>query len=115
MNRILLVGRLTKDPELKLSNDNMTNYVTFTLAIDRHHKSNDSTSTREVDFIPAVAFNKLAEHIHDRVTKGSLVSVSGKLRVENYTDKNGDRRYYTEVIVDEFQFVGAKRTEQEAI
>lgn len=125
MNRILLVGRLTRDPELKCSSDGSTSFVNFTMAITRYSKSNTTTNsftgevtetpaTREADFIPIIAFGKTAEYICNKASKGSMVSVSGRLRIEGYQDKNGDRRFYTEVVADEFNCIGNKRTDDTA-
>ncbi len=121
MNKIILVGRLTRDPEMKVSNDGLTDFVTFTLAISRPQRNKNNISSdngietesaaRDADFVPIVAFGKTANYIHDKAFKGSLVSVSGRLRIDNYTDKNGDRRYFTEVIADEFHTVSLKKTE----
>lgn len=121
MNRILLVGRLTRDPEMKTSSDGVSTYITFTLAIDRPQKNNNISNLnngsvhKDADFIPVVAFGKKGDYIYERVCKGSLVSISGRLRVESYNDKNGDRRYYTDVIADELQSVSPRKLEQDVV
>lgn len=102
MNRVVLIGRLTKDPELRFTPGSGTAVTTFTLAVDRRQSKNGQ---READFIPIVAWNKVAENVANYMSKGKLVGVSGRIQVRSYEAKDGTRRYVTEVIADEVQFL----------
>lgn len=105
MNRVILIGRLTKDPELKFLQGSGVGVCTFTLAVDRR-KSKDGQ--KEADFIPVVAWNKTAENIANFQKKGNMLGVSGRIQVRNYENKEGKRVYVTEVIADEVQFLNKK-------
>jgi single-strand DNA-binding protein len=111
LNRVILIGRLTRDPELKYTSNGRP-VSTFTLAVDRGFTNQQGE--READFIPIVAWNKLAETIAHNLVKGRLVAVEGKLRVRSYEAKDGGRRYVTEVIADEVQFLDwGKKSEKQ--
>ena len=105
MNKAFLIGRLTKDPELRYSSSNAA-IVNFSIAIDRQYTNNQGQ--RETDFINIVAFQKQAENIKKYVTKGSLVAVDGRIQTRNYEDKDGKRVYVTEVVADRVQFLSTK-------
>lgn len=102
MNKTFLIGRLTRDPELRYSSSN-TPIVNFTIAIDRQYTNKDGQ--RETDFIRIVAYNKQAENISKYVTKGSLVAVDGRIQTGSYEDKDGKRVYTTDVVADRVQFL----------
>lgn len=108
INRVILIGRLTRDPELKYTS---TGYpvASFTLAVDRGFTNKQGE--READFIPVVVWNKLAENCSKYLAKGRLVGVEGKLQVRSYEAKDGGRRYVTEVIADMVQFLEKKSSE----
>lgn len=101
MNKTVLIGRLTKDPELKFTPGNGTAVATFTLAVDRCF----SKDKKEADFIPIVVCGKQAEATANYMTKGKLMGVSGRIQVRNYDAKDGTKRYITEVVADEVQFL----------
>lgn len=103
MNRVVLIGRLTKDPELRFTPGEGTAVTTFILAVDRSFLSRDGQ--RETDFIPIVAWGKIAENTANYMSKGRLVGVSGRIQTRNYEAKDGTRRYVTEVVADEIQFL----------
>lgn len=105
MNRAFLIGRLTRDPELRYSSSNAA-IVNFSIAIDRQYTNNQGQ--RETDFINIVAFQKQAENIKKYLTKGSLVAVDGRIQTRNYEDKDGKRVYVTEVVADRVQFLNSK-------
>ena len=105
MNKAFLIGRLTRDPELRYSSSNAA-IVNFSIAIDRQYTNNQGQ--RETDFINIVAFQKQAENIKKYVTKGSLEAVDGRIQTRNYEDKDGKRVYVTEVVADRVQFLGSK-------
>ncbi len=105
MNKVFLIGRLTRDPELRYSSSNAA-IVNFTIAIDRQYTNNQGQ--RDTDFINIVAFQKQAENVKKYVTKGSLVAVDGRIQTRNYDDKDGKKVYVTEVVADRVQFLSSK-------
>jgi single-strand DNA-binding protein len=106
MNKIQLVGRLTKDPELSFLPGNGTAVTKFTLAVNRPHL--DKTKPQEADFINCVCFGKRAEAIANYVQKGHQFGVSGRLQVNKYVDKEGHNRWSTDVVVEDFDFLQSK-------
>ncbi len=110
MNKAFLIGRLTRDPELRYSSSNAP-IVNFTVAIDRQYTNNQGQ--RETDFINVVAFQKQAENIKKYVFKGSLVAVDGRIQTRNYDDKDGKRVYVTEVVADRVQFLDSKSSQNQ--
>lgn len=104
MNRVVLIGRLCADPELKFTPGSGNAVCTFTLAVDRNF-TDKNTGKREADFIPIVVWNKIGESAANYLTKGKLTGVSGRIQTRHYEAKDGTRRYVTEVIADEVQFL----------
>ena len=104
MNRVELVGRITKDPELRYTSSNIAS-VRFTLAVNRNFTNQNGE--READFISCVAWRNQAENIKKYVSKGSLVSVEGRIQTGSY-DKDGQRIYTTDVVADNVQFLESK-------
>ena len=102
MNRTVLVGRLVKDVELKFLPGNGTAVATCTLAVDRRVKQGEE---KQADFIPIVIWGKQAENTANYMNKGSMMAVSGRVQVRNYEAKDGTKRYVTEVVADEVQFL----------
>ncbi|APC41545.1 single-stranded DNA-binding protein [Clostridium estertheticum] len=102
MNKVVIVGRLTKDPELKFAQGTGTAVATFTVAVNRRFKREGQP---DADFIPVVVFGKQAEATANYMSKGKLLSVSGNIQTRNYEAKDGNRRYVTEVIADEVDFL----------
>lgn len=105
MNKVMLIGRLTKDPELRYTPGNATAVCTFSLAVDRRANKDGKKDT---DFINIVAFGKTAEIIAQYMTKGRLLSVAGRIQTSSYDGKDGIKRYKTDVVVDDFQFIDSK-------
>lgn len=103
MNKVVLIGRLTKDPELKFTPGNGNAVTTFTLAVDRRMPNKDGV--READFVPIVVWNKIAESCANYLNKGKLAGVSGRIQVRSYDAKDGTKRYVTEVVADEVRFI----------
>ncbi|MCC0627736.1 MULTISPECIES: single-stranded DNA-binding protein [unclassified Clostridioides] len=96
MNNVCLVGRLTKEPELRYIPGTGTPVATFTIAIDRDYVNKDGQ--KETDFIPVEVMGKSAEYCASYITKGRLVSLKGEIRVDSYTDKKtGEKRTFTKV------------------
>ena len=102
MNKSMLIGRLTKDPELKFLPGNGTANCTFTLAVDRKFSKDGK---KEADFIPVVVWGKQAESTANYMSKGKLIAISGRIQTRNYDAKDGTKRYVTEVVADEVQFL----------
>lgn len=105
INRTILVGRLTKDPEIRYTSSNLP-YVKFTLAVNRTFAG--PTGEREADFIQCVVWRKQAENLAKFVRKGSLVGIEGRIQTGSYDDKDGIRKYTTEVVCDSVQFLEPK-------
>lgn len=95
MNSVVLVGRLTKDPELRYISGTGTAVATFTMAINRNYKKKDGT--QETDFIPIEVIGKAAEFCANYITKGRLVAIQGNLRVDRYQTQTGENRTFTKV------------------
>ncbi len=104
INRVVLVGRLTRDPELRKTASNAS-VVSFTVACDRRFKTQGQP---DADFISCVAWNKVADLMVQYLHKGSLVGVEGRIQTRNYDDANGRRVYVTEVVADSVQFLEPK-------
>lgn len=107
LNKVVLIGRLTKDPEVK-STVSGVSVATFTLAVSRRYTNQQGE--READFIPIVAWRQLADTIGRYLTKGRLVAVSGSIQTRTYDTPEGQRRYMTEVVADEVQFLERANT-----
>lgn len=104
INRVVLVGRLTRDPELRKTASGAS-VVSFTVACDRRFKS---PGQPDADFISCVAWNKVADLMAQYLHKGSLVGVEGRIQTRNYDDANGKRVYVTEVVAENVQFLEPK-------
>ena len=105
MNNVVLVGRLTRDPELRYTSSNLP-VATFSLAVNRNFTSADGK--READFINVVAWRKQAETISKFFDKGNLIALEGRLQTGSYDDKDGNKRYTIDVALDNFEFVESK-------
>ncbi len=108
MNRTILIGRITKDLELKTTQSNIP-VVTFTLAVDKQFK--DESGERGADFIQCVTWRASAENLVKYCGKGSLIAVDGRISTRDYDTDNG-KRYVTEVVADNIQFLETKKDEQ---
>jgi len=105
LNKVVLIGRLTKDPDLRYTTSNIPT-ASFTLAVNRPFTN--QSGTREADFINIIVWRKQAENVKKYITKGSLVAVEGRIQTRNYDDKDGKRVYVTEVVADSVQFLEPK-------
>lgn len=103
MNKVILIGRLTKDSELRYTESEMA-VCSFNLAIDRDFKKD------EADFINCKAFNKLGETINKYTKKGDLIAICGRINTSSY-EKNGEKRYTTDIVVDSVKFLQTKKEE----
>lgn len=102
MNRVSLVGRLTKDPEVRYTANNQTAVAKFTIAVNRKFKQEGQP---DADFIQIVVFGKPAENCGKYISKGRLVSVAGRIQTGSWDDQEGKRHYTTDVIADEVNFL----------
>lgn len=105
INRVVLIGRLTKDPELRYTSNNIA-VVSFTLAVNRNFTGQDGQN--EVDFLPCVAWRKQAENIAKYVGKGSMVGVDGRIQTRNFEATDGTKRYVTEIVCDNTRFLDTR-------
>ena len=110
MNKAIIIGRSTKDAEVR-STTTSKQVASFTLAVDRDFKN--AQGEKEADFIPCVVWGKLSEVCEKYVTKGKQLAVAGRIQTRNYEDKNGQRRYITEVIVSDLQLLGSRQDAQQ--
>ena len=111
-NKIVLLGKLIKDPELKTIENGEKSFTRFIIAVDRNFKSADGT--RKADLIPVTIWGRKAEVICKYMTKGSYISLSGRLRTGSYEDKEGNKKYIAEVVAEDFKFVGNRRVDKES-
>ena len=111
LNKVILIGRLTRDPDVK-SLPSGVSCTTFTIAVDRSFTNQQGE--READFIPICTWRGLAENCGKYLAKGRMVAVSGKIQTRNYDTPEGQKRYITEVIADEVQFLERAKQENQA-
>ena len=111
MNKVILQGRLTRDPEVKYSTgEKATAIASFSMAVDRRFKKDGE---QNADFINCKAFGKTAETVEKYVQKGVKITVCGRIQTGSYTNKDGVKVYTTDVIVEEFDFCESKGTSQQ--
>lgn len=112
MNKVILMGRLTRDPEVRYSQGASPLAIArYTLAVDRRNtRSNNGGDEQTADFIPCVAFGKAGEFAEKYFRKGTKIAVSGRIQTGSYTNKDGAKVYTTEVIVDEQEFAESKNS-----
>ena len=106
MNKAILIGRLTKDPEVRYTSSNRA-VCQFTVAIDRPF-TNQASGQREADFINVVAWDKTGENVGKYMTKGRLIAVEGRIQTRNYENNEGRRVYVTEVVASNVQFLESR-------
>lgn len=108
MNKVILTGRLTRDPEVRYSQgENSTAVGRYTLAVDRRYKRDGDAQT--ADFIGCVAFGRNAEFAEKYFRKGSKIAIVGRIQSGSYTDKNGYKVYTTDVVIEEQEFAESKK------
>ncbi|MBQ7340715.1 MAG: single-stranded DNA-binding protein [Oscillospiraceae bacterium] len=107
LNHIVIMGRLTRDPELRRTGSGVA-VTSFTVAVDRDFSPKDG-SERETDFIDCVAWRQTGEFVSKYFTKGRMAVVAGRLQIRNWTDKDGNKRRTAEVIADNVYFGDSKR------
>ena len=107
LNRIILIGRLTRDPEMRYTPNNIA-VTRFTLAVDRNYKS--AQGEKMTDFITVVAWRQLAELCAEYLAKGKLAAVDGRLQVRSYDAQDGTRKTVAEVVAENVRFLSPKQT-----
>ncbi len=107
MNKVVLMGRLTKDPDLRYTSGNNTPVASFSIAVNRRATAKEGQP--QADFINIVAWNKTAEFCQKYFTKGMQVAIVGRLQTRTWDDNEGKRHYVTEVVADETYFADSKR------
>lgn len=105
MNKVFLIGRLTRNPELRYTSSNIA-VATFSIAVDRNFSN--AAGEREADFINIVVWRKQAENVKNYMHKGSQVAIDGRIQTRSYDDTDGKKRYVTEVVADNVQFLDSK-------
>ena len=111
MNKVILIGRLTRDPELKTTTTGVS-VTTFSIAVERNYV-NEETGQRDADFINCLSWRKQAENIARYCSKGSQIALEGRIQVRSYDDRDGNRRFVTEVVADNVTFLSTKKKEEE--
>lgn len=106
MNKAILIGRLTKNPEIRYSANSNTAIARYTLAVNRPFKQDGG---QEADFLPCIAFGKTAEYAENYLAKGMKVAIEGRIQTGNYTNREGQKVYTTEIAVERQEFL-EKRT-----
>lgn len=111
MNKVILLGRLTKNPDIRFSQTNNTKVALFTLAVDRNYVK--PGEERQTDFISLVAYSKLADFVEKYLKQGTQICMCGRMQVRNWTDDEGKRRYAIDVIAEEIKFAESARKQEE--
>lgn len=112
MNKVILMGRLTRDPEVRYtSGENALAVGRFSLAVDRRFKRQGEEQT--ADFISCVTFGKTAEFVEKYLRQGTKITVSGRIQTGSYTNKDGQKVYTTDVVLDEVEFAESKNASQQ--
>lgn len=111
MNKVILMGRLTRDPEVRYTQgEKSTCIANFSLAVDRRFKTEDQSA----DFIQCVAFGKLGEHVERYYRKGMKTGIVGRIQTRNYTNRDNQKVYVTEVVVEEMEFAESKSAQAQS-
>ena len=109
MNHVILMGRLTKDPDVRYTQGNEPMCIArYTLAVDRRFSRNASNDGNNADFIPCVCFGKAAEFAEKYLIKGTKMAITGRIQTGSYTNKDGAKVYTTEVVVEDQEFAESK-------
>ena len=112
LNKVILIGRLTRDPELRYTSNDGVPVANFTIAVDRSFSN--QKGEKEADFIRIVTWKKQAENCANYLSKGRLVAVEGRLQVRSYEDREGVKRIIAEVVAQTVQFLESRRTAEES-
>lgn len=111
MNKVIMIGRLTKDPECRYTQgSNPTNVARFSLAVDRKYKKEGEDSA---DFFNCVSFGKQADFCEKYLKKGTKIAVEGRIQNDNYTNKDGQKVYSTQIMIESIEFAGSKNEQSD--
>ena len=111
MNKVVLMGRLTRDPEVRYSSGEKSMAIArYTLAVDRRGRRGNSNGEQTADFIPVTCWEKLAEICGNNLTKGRRIGVEGRIQVRSYDGSDGQRKYATDVVADNVEFLDSKNS-----
>ena len=113
MNKSILLGRLTKNPEIRYSQTNNMKVATFTLAVNRKYVKQGEE--RQADFINIVTYSKLADFAEKYLKQGLQICISGRIQTRNWEDSNGQKRYATEIITEDIDFADSPKKADESI
>lgn len=115
MNKVILMGRLTRDPEVRYSQgEHQMAIARYTLAVDRRGRSNASNGEQTADFIQCIAFDRSAEFAEKYLHQGTKIVVTGRIQTGSYTNRDGQKVYTTDVVVEEQEFTESKKNTQPA-
>lgn len=113
MNKVILMGRLTRDPDVRVSQgDTQISVARYTLAVDRRHTNRNDQNAQTADFISCVAFGKAAEFCEKYFHKGIKITISGHIQTGSYTNKDGQKKYTTDVVIEDQEFAESKGNRQ---
>lgn len=112
MNKAILMGRLARDPEIRTTQSGIS-VCNFTVACDRRTRAADGSYQNQADFIPCVAWRQQAEFVNRYFSKGDRILVVGSIQPRSWEDQAGQRRYTTEVIIDEVEFCESRRSDRQ--
>lgn len=113
-NKVMLHGNLTSNPEVKTAK-NGNSFTTFSIATNRNWKDKDGKAVAATEFHRAIAFGKLGEIVGGYLKKGSPVLISGRLSSRSYVSKEGDKRYITEIVLEDFNFLESRKRSEERL
>ena len=112
MNKVILMGRLTRDPDVRVSTgERSMSIARYTLAVDRRGRRNDNNGEQTADFISCVAFDRSAEFAEKYLHQGTKVVVTGRIQTGSYTNKDGQRVYTTDIVAEDQEFAESKNAE----
>ncbi len=112
MNRVILMGRLTRDPNITYSQKDNSAIARFTVAVDRRFSRSNDNGEQNADFIGCVAFGKTAEFVEKYLRQGTKVACQGRIQTGSYTNKDGQKVYTTDVVLDDIEFAESKNASQ---
>lgn len=113
MNKVILMGRLTRDPEVRYNNNadgSQTGIARYTIAVDRRIRRTGNADEQTADFVSCVAFGKQAEFAEKYLKKGTKIALTGRIQTGSYTNKDGQKVYTTEVVIEEQEFAESKNS-----
>ncbi len=111
MNRVILMGRLTRDPNVSYAAKDNSAIARFSIAVDRRMRRDASADQQTADFISCVSFGKQAEFVEKYLRKGVKIACQGRIQTGSYTNKNGEKVYTTDVVIDEIEFAESKSSQ----